>query len=227
MKRATTFEAGVTAALANHSLQAALADVPAGFVAARARAKAALPEFEALRRTGRDIRDHTLAHLDFYLEAFESNATRAGSSVHWAVSGADACDIILGICREAGARVVTKSKSMVSEEVGLRARLEAAALEVVETDLGEYIIQIRGETPSHIIAPAIHLRAGDVADEFRRRHGHLQPGAICRRPRRWSAKRAACCARSSSPPRSVSPAPTSSSPKPARPSSSPTRATPT
>ena len=62
---------------------------------------------------------------------------------------------------------------MVSEEIGLRARLEAAALEVVETDLGEYIIQIRGETPSHIIAPAIHLRAGEVADEFRRRHGHL------------------------------------------------------
>ena len=149
---------------------------------ARARAKAALPEFEALRRTGRDIRDHTLAHLDLYLEAFESNATRAGSRVHWAATGADACDIILGICREAGARVVTKSKSMVSEEVGLRARLEAAALDVVETDLGEYIIQIRGETPSHIIAPAIHLRAGDVADEFRRRHGHLQPGAISSTP---------------------------------------------
>jgi L-lactate dehydrogenase complex protein LldF len=173
VKRATAFEAGVAAALTNPSLQAALADVPAGFVAGRARAKAALPEFEALRRVGRDIRDHTLAHLDLYLEAFERNAERAGSRVHWAASGADACDIILGICREAGARVVTKSKSMVSEEVGLRARLEAAALDVVETDLGEYIIQIRGETPSHIIAPAIHLRAGDVADEFRHRHGHL------------------------------------------------------
>ena len=159
-----------------HRCSAALADVPAGFVAGRARVKAALPEFEALRRTGRDIRDHTLAHLDLYLEAFERNAERAGSRVHWAATGADACDIILGICREAGARVVTKSKSMVSEEVGLRARLESAALDVVETDLGEYIIQIRGETPSHIIAPAIHLRAGDVADEFRRRHGHLAAG---------------------------------------------------
>lgn len=173
MKRTTAFETGIAAALANQPLQLALADVPAGFVAARARAKAALPEFEALRRVGRDIRDHTLAHLDLYLEAFEGNATRAGSTVHWAASGADACDIILGICRAAGARVVTKSKSMVSEEIGLRARLEAAALDVVETDLGEYIIQIRNETPSHIIAPAIHLRAGDVADEFRRRHGHL------------------------------------------------------
>jgi L-lactate dehydrogenase complex protein LldF len=93
--------------------------------------------------------------------------------VHWAENATDACDIILGICRDAGARVVTKSKSMVSEEVGLRPRLEEAALEVVETDLGEYIIQIRGETPSHIIAPAIHLRAGEVADDFRRRHAHL------------------------------------------------------
>ena len=111
-----------------------------------------------------------------YLEMFERNAARAGAHVHWAETAADACDIILGICREAGARIVTKSKSMVSEEVGLRARLEEAALEVVETDLGEYIIQIRGETPSHIIAPAIHLRAGEVADDFRRRHGHLDAG---------------------------------------------------
>jgi L-lactate dehydrogenase complex protein LldF len=169
----TAFEAGVAAALANQSLQRALADVPAGFVAARARAKAALPEFEALRRTGRDIRDHTLTHLDFYLEAFEANATSAGSVVHWAATGAEACDIILGICREAGARVVTKSKSMVSEEIALRERLQEAALDVVETDLGEYLIQIRNETPSHIIAPAIHLRAEDVAEEFRRHHGHL------------------------------------------------------
>ena len=175
MKRTTAFETDIAAALANPSLQAALADVPAGFVAGRARVKAALPEFEALRRIGRDIRDHSLAHLDLYLEAFETNATRAGTRVHWAMTGADACDIILAICREAGARIVTKSKSMVSEEIGLRARLEEAALDVVETDLGEYIIQLRGETPSHIIAPAIHLRAGEVADEFRRRHGHLRP----------------------------------------------------
>ena len=173
MTRAAAFEGGVAAALTNQSLQRALADVPAGFVAARARAKAALPEFEALRRTGRDIRDHTLAHLDLYLEAFEANATSAGSVVHWAATGAEACDIILGICREAGARVVTKSKSMVSEEIALRERLQEAALDVVETDLGEYLIQIRNETPSHIIAPAIHLRADDVADEFRRHHHHL------------------------------------------------------
>ena len=96
--------------------------------------------------------------------------------MHWAPTAAEACDIVLGICREAGARVVTKSKSMVSEEIGLNARLEAGGLEVVETDLGEYIIQLRGETPSHIIAPAIHLTHGRQSpSEFRRRHDHLPP----------------------------------------------------
>lgn len=173
MKPAGAFQAGVAAALANQSLQRALAEVPAGFVAGRTRARAALPEFEGMRREARDIRDQTLARLDAYLEAFERKAVSAGSAVHWASSGEEACEIIRGICLAAGARVVAKSKSMLSEEIGLNAQLEAAGLDVVETDLGEYIIQLRGETPSHIIAPAIHLRAGDVADEFRRHHAHL------------------------------------------------------
>ncbi|MEI9902125.1 MAG: LUD domain-containing protein [Hyphomicrobium sp.] len=172
-KRSAAFEAGVAKALADAPLQRALADVPAGFVAGRARQKAAMPEFESLRRTARDIRDHTLAHLDAYLEAFERNAEHAGSRVHWASTAAEAGDIILGICRAAGARTVTKSKSMVSEEIELNARLEAVAIEVVETDLGEYLIQLRGERPSHIIAPAIHLRPDDVANEFRACHVHL------------------------------------------------------
>lgn len=173
MGRNLAFEANAAAALADSALQRALADVPAGFVAGRARVKAALPEFEALRRMGRDIRDHTLARLDVYLEEFERNAQNSGAVVHWATTGSDAAGIILDICRSAGARTVTKSKSMVSEEIGLRARLEAAALDVVETDLGEYIVQIRGETPSHLIAPAIHVGAADVAADFRKRHHHL------------------------------------------------------
>jgi L-lactate dehydrogenase complex protein LldF len=167
------FAARSATALADERLQRALGDVPGGFVAARAKAKAALPEFEALRRAARDTKDHALAHLDLYLEEFERSAAAAGSQVHWAATAADACDAILGICRAAGARLVTKSKSMVSEEIGLNARLEAAALEVVETDLGEYVIQIRGETPSHLIAPAIHLGPADIAEDFRRRHQHL------------------------------------------------------
>jgi len=173
MKEAGCFAANAAAALADATLQQALADMPSGFAAARAKATAALPEFEALRRMGRDIKDHTLQNLDLYLEAFERNALRAGSQVHWAATAEDACDIVLGLCRDASARLVTKSKSMVSEEIGLGARLEAAALEVVETDLGEYLIQIRGERPSHLIAPAIHLTPDDIAADFRRRHSHL------------------------------------------------------
>jgi len=168
-----TFEARAAAALSDHRLQQALADVPFGFATARRRARAALPEFEQLRRVGRNIKDHTLASLDLYLEAFERNACAAGTAVHWAADAAAACDIILGICRSAGARLVTKSKSMVSEEIGLAARLQAAALEVVETDLGEYAVQIRGEAPSHIIAPAVHLSSADIAADFRHRHRHL------------------------------------------------------
>lgn len=167
------FETNAAAALADRRLQQALGEIPLGFAAGRGRAKAALPEFEALRRIARDIKDHTLANLDLYLEAFERNAEAAGTKVHWASDGAEAGDIILDLCRQAGARLVTKSKSMVSEEIGLAARLQAAALEVVETDLGEYAIQIRGETPSHIIAPAAHLTQADIAADFRRHHHHL------------------------------------------------------
>ena len=173
MNESGSFTANARVALADATLQRALAQIPSGFAAARAKATAAMPEFEALRRSGRDIKDHTLQNLDLYLEAFERNAVRAGSHVHWAATAQDACDIILGLCREAGARLVTKSKSMVSEEIGLGARLAAAALEVAETDLGEYLVQIRGERPSHLIAPAIHLTPDDIAADFRRHHSHL------------------------------------------------------
>ena len=173
MTKAASFGTNAATALADGTLQRTLAEMPRGFAAARAKAKARLPEFDALRRVGRDIKDHTLQNLDLYLEAFERNATRAGASVHWAATAEEACDTILGICRAAGASLVTKSKSMVSEEIGLGARLEAAALEVVETDLGEYIVQIRGERPSHLIAPAIHLGPDDIAADFRRSHRHL------------------------------------------------------
>src|SRR5690606_16756177 len=86
---------------------------------------------------------------------------------------AEAREIILNICREANAKIVTKGKSMITEEIGLNAELQAAGIEVVETDLGEYLIQIRGETPSHIIAPAIHLTQDQVEADFRRLHTTL------------------------------------------------------
>ena len=139
---------------------------------------ARLPEFEALRDVGRDIRDHALANLDSLSRSVRAQARPpSGAHVHWAATAAEARDIILGICRAAGARIVTKGKSMISEEIGLNAHLEAAGLEVVETDLGEYIIQIRGETPSHIIAPAIHLTQDQIEEDFRAQPWPPRPGS--------------------------------------------------
>ncbi len=168
-----TFDTNASGALRDAELQRALSGLKGGLVAQRRTAYERLPEFEALRDVGRDIRDHALRHLDLYLETYEKNATAAGAQVHWAVDGPEAREIILDICRKANARVVTKGKSMVSEEIALNAHLEAAGLEVVETDLGEYILQIRHEAPSHIIAPAIHLTQDQVEADFRRLHTKL------------------------------------------------------
>jgi L-lactate dehydrogenase complex protein LldF len=152
-----SFKKAASEALADGELQRALQNVKTGFVAKRAAAKSGLPEFETLRAEARAIKDHTLTHLDLYLEAYESKVVESGGKVHFAPTAADARDIVLGLCRDYGAKLVAKGKSMVSEEIGLNARLQAAGIEVVETDLGEYIVQLRGEAPSHIIAPVIHL----------------------------------------------------------------------
>jgi L-lactate dehydrogenase complex protein LldF len=132
-------------------------------------------DWEALREQGRAIRDHALAHLDTLLESFERAVSARGGQVHWARDAAEARGIILGILKEAGARTVTKGKSMVSEEIGLNTFLEANGIRPVETDLGEYIIQLRKEPPSHIIAPAFHLNKEDVEVAFRAAHTGLDP----------------------------------------------------
>ncbi|MCH9806891.1 MAG: iron-sulfur cluster-binding protein [Alphaproteobacteria bacterium] len=167
------FKKNARTALADSQLQEALAGLPGGLVAQRAAARERLPEFDSLRDYGRDLRNHTLDHLDLYLERYEQQVIAAGGHVHWAQTADDACSAILRICSEADARLVTKGKSMVSEEIGLNHRLEGSGLEVVETDLGEYILQIRKETPSHIIAPAIHLTQKQVESDFRLQHDHL------------------------------------------------------
>ncbi|MBS0243063.1 MAG: lactate utilization protein, partial [Proteobacteria bacterium] len=170
---AHAFKSNVKVALKDAQLQRALSGLPSGLVAQRTAARARLPEFEALRDEGKAIKDHTLAHLDLYLEAWEAKAKAAGANVHWAATAADAREIVAGICKAAGAKLVTKGKSMVSEEIALNAHLEAQGLEVVETDLGEYIVQMRHETPSHIIAPAIHLTEAQIEADFRKKHTHL------------------------------------------------------
>ncbi|MEL6317288.1 MAG: lactate utilization protein B, partial [Pseudomonadota bacterium] len=176
--RSREFKASSKAALENPTLQQAMGRAKTGLSLLRKVAAAKLPEFEALRDAARDLKNHTLANLDVYLEAYERKVLDAGGQVHWADSAEDARRIILEICREAGAEaggaaVVNKGKSMVSEEIGLNAALEEDGHRVVETDLGEYIIQLRGEGPSHIIAPAVHVTKAEVEAEFREAHPHL------------------------------------------------------
>ncbi len=167
------FRARAAAALADAQLQQALANVPVGFVAKRKKALARLPEFSALARRAAAMRRESLARMEALLTRFVENAEAAGAKVHLARDAGHARAIIRELLRERGARLVVKGKSMTAEEIGLNAALEDAGMEVVETDLGEYIIQLRREPPSHIVAPAIHLRIDDIAEDFRRAHDDL------------------------------------------------------
>jgi L-lactate dehydrogenase complex protein LldF len=173
---APEFKANARAALANAQLQGALDKVRGKFIGKRAEAVAALPEFDLIRDAARDIKNHTLAHLDLYLEAYEEKVRASGGVVHYAETAEAARDLILSICRSAEARTVSKGKSMIAEEIGLNEHLEANGILPVETDLGEYIIQLRHEPPSHIIAPAVHVTKDQVEADFRRAHTDLPPG---------------------------------------------------
>lgn len=163
-------------ALNDGRLQAALDAFTRSFPEKRRQAVARLPEFEALRDEGIAIKNHALDNLDFYLERFETRVTELGGTVHWCRDAAEARETILGICRDAGAKTVAKSKSMIGEEIAINDHLAAHGIEAVETDLGEYIIQIRKESPSHILAPAIHLNGAEIAETFRKTHTGLPPG---------------------------------------------------
>ena len=177
------FKANVAGALEDATLQTALGMVKTGFQTKRLHAIERLPEFEALRDEGRRIKNHTLEHLDFYLEAFEQKVVERGGEVHWARTAAEARETILGLCRSVGAKTVTKGKSMIAEEIALNDFLEENKIEPIETDLGEYIIQLRHEPPSHIIAPAVHLLKEQVADAFRAAHKDLDPGRALSEPK--------------------------------------------
>lgn len=164
------FEQRVHVALQDASLQTALERLRTGLSFMRAAAAEKLPEFEALRDEGRRIRDRTLADLDFYLERFEKRVSAAGGQVHWARDAGEAREQVVAICRRRNARRVTKGKSMVSEEIELNGFLEANGIQSLETDLGEYIIQLKSDRPSHIIAPAIHVPKEEVDRVFSAHH---------------------------------------------------------
>jgi L-lactate dehydrogenase complex protein LldF len=177
------FKTNAHEALQDTTLQKALDNMRNGFPAKRRDAIARLPEFDDLRDQAKEIKDHTLAHLDWYLERYEKNVTAAGGHVHWARNAAEARDIVLNICRRLNAKSVTKGKSMIGEEIALNDHLEANGIVPVETDLGEYIIQLRHEAPSHIIAPAIHLVKEQVERTFREVHTNLDPNRVLEEPR--------------------------------------------
>lgn len=129
-----------------------------------------IPEWEKLREYASTIKTHTMNKLDFYLEEFEKNATAKGIKVHWAKDALEHNEIVHKLLNAKNVKKLVKSKSMLTEECHLNPYLEQRGIEVIDTDLGERIVQLRKEPPSHIVLPAIHLKKSDVSDTF---HEHL------------------------------------------------------
>jgi len=148
------------------SIPSAVQQATNRFVSGRAARVAELPQWEQLRQIGSDIRLHTIENMDVYLVQLEEKIISAGGHVHWAETAEDANRIVIQIARENNVKTAVKSKSMATEEIGLNHALEKAGIQAIETDLGEYIIQLAGTGPSHIIAPAVHLKKEEVAALF-------------------------------------------------------------
>jgi L-lactate dehydrogenase complex protein LldF len=165
------FDENARAALGDAQLRGALRNATSLFGERRRAAISSVVNWEELRSQARAIKDETLLRLDKYLEEFAAHAESAGAQLHWARDAEEANEIVCRLARERSARNVVKSKSMATEEIHLNAALEAIGVEAIETDLGEYIIQLAGETPSHIIVPAIHKTKGQIAELFTDRLG--------------------------------------------------------
>ena len=148
------------------SIPAAVQQATARFVRGRAARVAELPQWEELRQMGSDIRLHTIENMDVYLTRLEEKVIAAGGHVHWAETAEEANRIVLQIAKEHNVKTVVKSKSMATEEIGLNHALAQAGIQAIETDLGEYIIQLAGTGPSHIIVPAVHLTKEEIAALF-------------------------------------------------------------
>ena len=131
----------------------------------------AMPDYQELRTHANALKKHTIDHLDHYLEQFEANVTAHAGKVVYCRDAEDVADFVLGLAKERGAHLIVKSKSMTTEEIDLNERLEHHNLESVETDLGEYILQLAHQRPYHIVAPALHLTRYDVGDLFARTLG--------------------------------------------------------
>ncbi len=170
MKNSKNFIARSRSALENPTLQSALQRAGGGFINARQLAADDEPDFEIMRDQAQEVRQRSLKDLDIYLAYFEKQVINAGGHIHWAETTEDLRRIVIDICNKTGAKHITKGKSMVSEEAHLNDALERAGITPWETDLGEYIIQLAHEPPSHIVVPALHKTKEDIADLFLSHH---------------------------------------------------------
>ncbi len=181
--------------LANPKLQLAIYSATARSVEHRKAAVApdVLPDYQELREQAHLIKKHTIENLDYYLEQFEANVTAHGGQVIFARNASEVSSFLAELAKRRGARLIVKSKSMTTEEVELNERLGQQGLEIVETDLGEYIMQLAHERPYHIVAPALHMTRYDVAELFSRKLGVEKETVIEKQVHiaRW------CCGRSS------------------------------
>ena len=167
-----TYEAKIQSTLANADLQLAIYTATGRLMDKRKHTVGdALPEYQELRDAAHALKKHTIENLDYYLEQVEEQVVARGGKVVYCKDATDVSDFILGLAKERGARLIVKSKSMTTEEVDLNERLEHHDLEAVETDLGEYIIQLAHEKPYHIVAPALHMTRYQVADIFTEKLG--------------------------------------------------------
>ena len=167
---ANRFAANASRALGEAELQGSLSAATGRLSQARHDAFADFPAGDALRDRAREIKRRTIEELDLHLDRLASSVETHGGVVHWARDAAEARQIVLAIVAERDGRIAVKSKSMTNEEIGLNDALVAAGVEPVETDLGEYIIQIAGDTPSHIIVPAVHKTKDQISDLFEKKH---------------------------------------------------------
>jgi len=157
-------------ALDDKNLQSALHHIGDGFVSNRARAVDAVDDFESMRVAAKEVRERAMKHLDTYLLHFEQKVNEAGGHVHYAETPEQLAQLVVDISKNHGAKTVLKGKSMVAEEAHLNKVLEKNDLTPFETDLGEYIIQLADEPPSHIVVPALHKTKGEIKDLFEAAH---------------------------------------------------------
>lgn len=163
-------------ALADDFLRKAVAYTTDKLKSGKLKAMEDFGDWEAWREQGKAIRTHTISNIDYYLNQFADNVSKSGGHVHFCSTGEDAVKVFMSIAESKRAKLVAKGKSMVSEEIHLNHHLEDAGIEAIETDLGEYILQLAKETPSHLIIPAIHKNKQQIADLFTAESGeHFEP----------------------------------------------------